>query len=438
MSWLVSALSSQSVVIELGVCALVVTWGLRPRPHAVARAALLAVALLVALWIPQYVVELMPAAPGELALVALELSKFVPLFLVLLGAVGALFDVRPWGALFCATAGYTIQNLVGALLSLARLVAPPLKALLMEGTTPLLITLLLCAACSALFRRGIRAQCLAVARGRSLLLLFALVVPVAMCFDLVIREIEATGASQLQMVSLRLFHIATCAFLLWQERSVLRVAELSDECADAQRLIDLAACHESTSEEALEAASACCHDMRHLLDDLKSLDTAAGRELIDELDERTTNLCSQVRTGNDTLDALLGEKLLKCHDAGISLSCMVDGKALGNLSPLDLYSLIGNALDNAIEAVSELTQDRRSISLTARKVGSMVAVHVENYFEGDVIVRKDGLLKSSKSSPTGHGHGMRSMRLVAEKYHGSLAYEARDGVFKLSVLLPAA
>ena len=97
MSWLFSVLSSQSVVIELDVCAVVLTRGLRLRPHAVARAVLLAVALLVALWIPQYVVELMPAAPGELALVALELSKFVPLFLVLLGAVGALFDVSPWG-----------------------------------------------------------------------------------------------------------------------------------------------------------------------------------------------------------------------------------------------------------------------------------------------------------------------------------------------------
>lgn len=57
-----------------------------------------------------------------------------------------------------------------------------------------------------------------------------------------------------------------------------------------------------------------------------------------------------VHTGNDALDAILSEKGLACEQGGIAFRCMADGAAVGFMAPTDIYSLFGNALDNAIEA----------------------------------------------------------------------------------------
>ena len=61
-----------------------------------------------------------------------------------------------------------------------------------------------------------------------------------------------------------------------------------------------------------------------------------------------------VRTGNEILDTILTEKSLICENSGIHISCVADGSLLAFMNPVDLYTLFGNALDNAIEAVRKL------------------------------------------------------------------------------------
>ena len=100
----------------------------------------------------------------------------------------------------------------------------------------------------------------------------------------------------------------------------------------------------------------------------------------------------------------------------------------------DVYSLFGNALDNAIEAVDRLADPtRRVISLDVRTRRSVLVMSVENYCDF-VPQFRDGLPVSERGE--GHGYGMRSMRVTAERWGGSLSATCENGLFRLGIIIP--
>mgnify|MGYP004556511707 CR=1 FL=1 len=142
-----------------------------------------------------------------------------------------------------------------------------------------------------------------------------------------------------------------------------------------------------------------------------------------------------VKTGNETLDTLLTERSLLCERLSITFSCIIDGASLDFLSPGDIYSLFGNAVDNAIDAVNRLdSSDERIISLTVRRRMGMLSILIDNCYAG-TITFSDGLPKTSKPDAAEHGFGMRSIRMIVQKYGGEMTVTA-DELFHLSILLP--
>ena len=101
-----------------------------------------------------------------------------------------------------------------------------------------------------------------------------------------------------------------------------------------------------------------------------------------------------------------------------------------------LNSHFGNALDNALSAVRRLPDpEQRSISVIVRRHGSMVSIHVENRFEGHLVF-ENGLPVTTNSDKESHGFGTKSMRLVAQKYEGTLTMSARNGLFQTDIIMP--
>ena len=142
------------------------------------------------------------------------------------------------------------------------------------------------------------------------------------------------------------------------------------------------------------------------------------------------------RTGNDAMDVILTEKSLICERAGIHLTCIADGEQIGFISPTDVYALFGNALDNAIEAVIQLPDpERRNVSLNVHTQGRLLSIHVENYFDG-VLTFEDDMPQTSKQDKANHGFGMKSMRLIAERYGGYLTTGTCGEIFHLNILIP--
>ena len=79
--------------------------------------------------------------------------------------------------------------------------------------------------------------------------------------------------------------------------------------------------------------------------------------------------------------------------------------------------------------------EKRIITLSVRKSMNMVLIHVDNEYVGEI--RMDGELpRSTKGDDLNHGFGMRSMRMIAEKYGGTLTVAQQDHVFNLNILIP--
>ena len=157
-----------------------------------------------------------------------------------------------------------------------------------------------------------------------------------------------------------------------------------------------------------------------------------------EMEQQVDIYDAAVRTGNEALDVILTEKSLMCERENVTLSCIADGDCIAFMAASDVYSLMGNALDNALEAARRMKDpERRSISLVLRARASMAVLHIENYYAGELrFGHGEDLPATTKADAASHGYGMKSMQLVAKKYHGNIHARAADGVFHLNVVLP--
>ncbi len=103
---------------------------------------------------------------------------------------------------------------------------------------------------------------------------------------------------------------------------------------------------------------------------------------------------------------------------------------------MDICTIFGNALDNAIEAVMRIEDpEKRLIHLTVSAQHAFVLIHVENYFEGELKF-EGGNLVSTKGDDRFHGYGFKSLRYTAERYGGSVSVEAENNWFDLKLLIP--
>ena len=129
-------------------------------------------------------------------------------------------------------------------------------------------------------------------------------------------------------------------------------------------------------------------------------------------------------------------KSLYCDNHGITLTSVVDGKLLDFMETMDICSIFGNALDNAIESVIKLEdKEKRLIHVTVSQQKSFLMIRVENYFEGGLEYAK-GQLESTKKEKAFHGYGIKSIRYTVNKYDGAVDIDTKDNWFNLKILIP--
>ena len=164
-----------------------------------------------------------------------------------------------------------------------------------------------------------------------------------------------------------------------------------------------------------------------------SMDEEEQRRLDSEID----SFQSLYNTGNRAVDITLYGKATMCSSAGIQLLCTVDGSCLNMLKPYHIYSLLGNALDNAIEALRAADEDKRVIRLDVWRRADMSVIRVSNYTASEIRM-EDGLPVTTKADGEDHGYGIKSIKNIAEQYGGMMYITVKDHEFVLIVTFPSA
>lgn len=175
-----------------------------------------------------------------------------------------------------------------------------------------------------------------------------------------------------------------------------------------------------------------CHDLKHILDRIE--DTLTGEEAA-SLREAIQFYDANIKTGNEVLDVVLCEKAMTCQKSGISFSCMADGEKLDFLTPVQTYTLFGNIIDNAVEAVKPLPLEERVISLSCWEEKDSLVVEESNYFSGRLEL-DHGLPATSKGDSSRHGFGTKSIQYIAAQYGGTMDIKVVDNMFFLTVRFP--
>lgn len=191
------------------------------------------------------------------------------------------------------------------------------------------------------------------------------------------------------------------------------------------------------SQENIDLINRKCHDLKHQMSALRQLkDTAEIDKQLGEMEHSVMIYDSVVKTGNPVLDTVLTEKSLYCEEHQIQMTCMADGGKLDFIDQVDLYTIFGNALDNAIESVSKLNDPKkRIIQVVVFNEKDLLMIRVGNYYEGKLRL-ENGLPMTTKQDKDYHGFGLKSIRFTAEKYGGGISAQIKDQYFFLHVLLP--
>ena len=189
------------------------------------------------------------------------------------------------------------------------------------------------------------------------------------------------------------------------------------------------------SRDGITSLQVKCHDLKH---QIKAIRSQIGKEnfekYLDRLQDSIDEYGTVVDCGNETINVVLTEKNIICLSNGVKFSYIIDGTLFDFLSEMEIVSLFGNVLDNALESCSKVSDpQKRVISLKALSRGEVVVLHVENFYE-DELVMVDGMPMTTKSG-TGHGFGLRSIREIAERYDGTVSVDTESNIFKLTVLL---
>ena len=186
------------------------------------------------------------------------------------------------------------------------------------------------------------------------------------------------------------------------------------------------------SKETIDMINIKCHDFRHQIRDFGD-NQKIDNEAINNLNKLIRIYDSTYHTENEALNVILNEKTLLCNNKNIRFTCIVDGNALNFIENEDIYSLFGNLIDNSIEAVNQLDDNEKIISLKIKQVGNIVSISIKNGYKGKIQM-ENNLPLSKKEDNVHHGFGMKSIKMVCEKYNGNLRLNIENNIFIVTIL----
>ena len=157
-------------------------------------------------------------------------------------------------------------------------------------------------------------------------------------------------------------------------------------------------------------------------------------QYIDLMETELEGIDLKYKTGNTGVDAILNSKLTLAEENGLRIKCDAVLPKVLAVNQLDLCVLLGNLIDNAIEACEKMeeTQDRfLRIYMCIRK--QQLYLSVSNA-TNEVIRKLDKEYITNKRG--NHGHGLKRINLIVEKHQGYINRQNEPGVFATEIMLP--
>lgn len=195
------------------------------------------------------------------------------------------------------------------------------------------------------------------------------------------------------------------------------------------------------------------HDYHNHIQALLALadDGEKTRQYLLDLNADLTSVDRVIKTGNVMVDAILNSKLSLVRSKGIDVNAKAAVPSNLQISEIDLCVIIGNLLDNAMEACVDQSPGQSSVQGPGKSPGcekpgdrfirlfigilkDQLYISVSNSVSGRI--RKEGKTYLSTKSSIGHGFGLMRVDRIVEKYDGYIGRQDEEGVFATEIMLP--
>lgn len=237
-------------------------------------------------------------------------------------------------------------------------------------------------------------------------------------------------------IVIALFDIICCSLAMYLAIGLFVLSKSKREALKIQHSYEDKIKQYELSKESIDLINIKCHDLRKQIRTLRAHPELIDDEELASIEKATRIYETNFDTGNSTLNIALSEKSLAAKKYNIELTSLVDGEALINLKPGDIYSLFTNILDNAIEAVKQVKDiDKRVVSLVVSKERGFLEIREVNYvFKKPVFV--NNMPQTTKLNTNLHGFGTKSIEYIVYKYNGKVNFKVLDDKFYLNILIP--
>lgn len=261
------------------------------------------------------------------------------------------------------------------------------------------------------------------------LLLAAAPMGIVLCTVLLTQEFRSENS--IQVLVLLWLSLLSFAGLLGTVAVLARQRELEEE----QLLGELNNRYYKLMEEQNFEVRRLKHDLINHLHAISSLDPKEKDGYIEELLKNPVLHTTMQFCGDHTVNAVLCAKKMITEQKQIAFEIKADIPEPLKLDKPDICAILGNSLDNAIEAVSLLEEKKRHIQLELCSAKGLFVMKLVNPSISQY-PKSSGIIHTTKQDQENHGYGLKSIKKSAEKYGGTLEIQQEEGKFTLFLYIP--
>ena len=176
------------------------------------------------------------------------------------------------------------------------------------------------------------------------------------------------------------------------------------------------------------------HDMKNHILSLQTLlkqgDLEEIEKYLSSMQDFMTNPSEHVTTGNDAIDSLLNYKIQSAKERLDAVETKINIPEKLMLKSFDLNVILGNLLDNAIDAAMQTEERKLRMTMKLEKG----ILNLRNSCQG-VEEGKKGSMETTKTDRKNHGMGLSSVRRTVEKYHGDMELFCENGHMEVDIIM---
>lgn len=353
----------------------------------------------------------------------------MPLIIVMMaytvGGCVAMFSLHAKETLFYATTAYLIQHIPVTIYSTLISAGMPANVYIFFGIYVAAYVLAFFALVRRVWREEVDTSnaILLACAGISVLVIFS--------FEfLSTLNIQATAG---------LYQLFSCVIMLMLSFGFFRESKIKKEKEQLKLFLSAEQRHYDELRESMDIINIRCHDLKYKLLDLENqTDEQEHREMLGKIRDDVDFYSNINLTDCEPLNVIFADRQFTLTKNNIKFYYIGDGNALSFMQTHDVYSLFGNAIDNAIEYLQTVPdENKRIIYITISTLDGAVSVHIENYFEGKLVRDGADCIISSKKDKAGlHGFGLKSIKYIAESYGGVTKVLCEGNSFSLNMIFP--